>query len=336
MPSENAAFYIGRVPIHGRLILAPIDGYGDSPFRLLCRQFGSAMSYIAFISARELLQDHHLLRKGLQFDPRERPVAIQLYDNDIDRLRQAALRLQSLRPDMIDINMGCSTRRVSRRGAGAGLLRDTQKIATLIADLSATLDVPVTAKIRLGWDDHHRNYLDVAKIIEENNGALIAVHGRTRQQGFKGEADWDAIAEIKAALSIPVIGNGDVRSPEDIRRFFTHTACDAVMIGRAAIGNPWIFQRRHRQEVSMQELSTVIYAHYEGMINEYGEKLGLLRFRKHLCRYLNFAPHTDQIRKALLTAENHTTFLELLVRAGLTRPLKADSQFYFKRLGQAN
>ncbi len=335
MPSEDAAFYIGRVPIHGRLILAPMDGFGDSPFRLLCRQFGSAMSYIPFISAREILQDSKRSRNTLHFDPKERPITIQLYDDDPTRLRKAALRLQSLKPDLIDINMGCSNRRVSGHGAGAGFLRDTQKIATLIADLSASLAVPVTVKIRLGWDDQNRNYLEVAKIIEENNGAMIAVHGRTRQQAYKGKADWDAIAQIKQTVSIPVIGNGDVGSTEDVRRFFAYTACDGVMIGRAAIGNPWIFQDRHGQKVSLPELSAVIYAHYEGMCNEFGEKIGLLRFRKHLCSYLRHAPRTEKKRYALLTADDHKTFLKLLARAGFTRPREPFSFFSSQQCSQA-
>jgi len=316
MQSGNASFYVGHVPIYGRAILAPMDGYSDAPFRLLCREFGSAISYIPFISARELLQDHHFSRKGLRFDPRERPVAIQLYDNDVNRLHKAALRVQSLKPDMIDINMGCSTRRVAQGGAGAGLLCDPQKIANLIGQLDSALDVPVTAKIRLGWDDDTRNYLDVAKIIEDNNGAMIAVHGRTCKQAFKGEADWDAIAEIKQAVSIPVIGNGDVQTPEDIRRFFAHTACDGVMIGRSAIGNPWIFQNRSIGEVSNQELSSVIHTHYERMIVVYGERLGLLRFRKHLSCYLEHAPNAHEFRNDLLTAENHAVFRNLLIRAG--------------------
>ncbi len=325
MQSGNASFYVGHVPIHGREILAPMDGFSDAPFRLLCREFGSAISYIAFISARELLQDHYLSRKSLQFDPRERPVAIQLYDNDLNRLCKAALRVQSLEPDMIDINMGCSTRRVSKGGAGAGLLCDPHKIANLIEQLDLALDVPVTAKIRLGWDEDTRNHLDVAKVIEDNNGAMIAVHGRTCKQAFRGQADWDAIAEIKQAVSIPVIGNGDVKTPEDVRRFFAHTSCDGVMIGRAAIGNPWIFQNRSVGEVSNQELSSVIHTHYERMIVFYGEKLGLLRFRKHLSCYLDHAPNSHKFRNDLLTVDNHVDFLHFLNHAGFSQPMKPAS-----------
>lgn len=318
MQIKHAAFYIDHVPINGRLILAPMDGFSDAPFRLICREFGSAISYIAFISARQLLQDHNLSRDDLRFDSRERPIAIQLYDNNVTRLIKAAERVQILNPDIIDINMGCSTRRVSGHGAGAGLLRDKQKIADIIRELRTNLNIPITAKIRLGWDDDNRNYLDVAKAIEDNNGAMIAVHGRTCKQAFKGQADWDAIAEIKQAISIPVIGNGDVKSPEDIQRFFEYTACDGVMIGRAAIGNPWIFQNRSIREVSNQEFYVVIYKHCERMILEYGEKLGLLRFRKHLSRYLDHAPWTSEFRNDLLTTDDHKTFLTILNRVGIS------------------
>ena len=324
MQPESAAFYVDHVPIDGRLILAPMDGFSDPPFRLLCRQFGSAISYIAFISARELLQDHSLSRKGLHFDPRERPVAIQLYDNDVARLLKAAIRVHTLKPDMIDINMGCST----RRGSGAGLLCDRQKIANIIGQLSTALEVPVTAKIRLGWDDDHRNHIDVAKIIEDNNGAMIAVHGRTCKQAFKGQADWDAIAEVKQAVSIPVIGNGDVKSTDDIKRFFAHTKCDGVMIGRAAIGNPWIFQNRSIRDVSMQEFSTVIHLHYERMIAEYGERLGLLLFRKHISCYLDHALDTNEFHNAILTAEDDMTLKKYLFRAGIPLPVKSDDDRY--------
>jgi tRNA-dihydrouridine synthase B len=334
MQSENASFYIGHVPIHGRAVLAPMDGFSDPPFRLLCCEFGSAISYIAFISARELLQDHQLSRKGLRIDPRERPVAIQLYDSDINRLRKAALRVQTLQPDMIDINMGCSTRRVSQGGAGAGLLCDTDKISRLFGQLDSDLDVPVTAKIRLGWDDDNRNYRDVAQAIEANNGAMIAVHGRTCKQAFKGQADWDAIAEIKQIVSIPVIGNGDVKTPEDVRRFFAHTACDGVMIGRAAIGNPWVFQNRSIDEVSNKEISAVIFTHYERMITEYGGRLGLLRFRKHLACYLDHVPNAADFRNDLLTADDHASFKNLLHRAGLFKPTKPPSLYDHQHFSQ--
>jgi len=320
MASVIPDFHVGSVPVFGKLILAPMDGFNDVPFRLICRQHGSAMSYVPFISARDLLQGLNSTWDDLRFDPKERPVVIQLFDSEASRLLDAALRLESMTPDVIDINMGCSSMRVSRRGAGAGLLLDPRKISCIIDRLSAKLDVPVTAKIRLGWDWENLNYLEIARTIEEHGGAMIAVHGRTRHQAFTGKADWDAIAEIKQAVSIPVVGNGDVKTPADVRRFLSHTRCDGVMIGRAAIGNPWIFQYRSRQDVSAQEASTVIHDHFHRMVAEYGEKLGLIRFRKHLVRYLGDTPLADKSRLQSLTAEDYETFLKCLSQAGYPSP----------------
>jgi nifR3 family TIM-barrel protein len=201
---------------------------------------------------------------------------------------------------------------VSGRGAGAGLLRTPQKIAHIFRTLSQALAVPVSGKIRLGWDDDSRNYLLVARIIEENGGSLIAVHARTRVQGYAGLADWDAIAEIKQAVSIPVIGNGDVHTVADIERLQTHTGCDAVMIGRAAIGNPWIFSRLDRQEVPLDQVRAILLKHLERMSFFYGSELGLVLFRKHASRYLSPLPLTKEQRQRLLTAESRVEFLKLL------------------------
>jgi nifR3 family TIM-barrel protein len=244
--------------------------------------------------------------------PEERPVVYQIFDNEPERLLKVALQLQDLGPDIIDINMGCSVRRVSRRGAGAGLLRSPKKVARIIRDLNQELSIPVSVKIRLGWDDSSRNYLLIARIVEENGAALIAVHGRTKTQGYNGEADWDAIAEIKGSVSIPVIGNGDVRTVQDIERIKKHTGCDAVMIGRAAIGNPWIFSRLDREYVSKELIRETMLIHLERMLAFYGEERGLVLFRKHASRYLSsyFLPQKTRVR--LLTEEKPSEAIRLI------------------------
>jgi tRNA-dihydrouridine synthase B len=196
-------------------------------------------------------------------------------------------------------------------------LRDPVKIGHIMDTLHQSLEVPLTAKIRLGWDKHTRNYLDVAKSIQEHGGALVAVHARTRDQGYGGEADWEAIAEIKRTLTIPVIGNGDVRSVDDIERMRKLTQCDAVMIGRAAIGNPWIFQQRPKDMVSRSEHARVIYLHLDRMIEAYGEERGLILFRKHLTRYLRGYEISDLMRKKLLTCRNLSEFHDVMRDAGL-------------------
>ena len=306
------AFHVGSVPVYGDLILSPMDGFSDLPFRLMCRELGSAMSYTEFINVLDILNSHPRIEQKFAYMPEERPVVFQIFDNDINRLLEAALRLQERRPDVIDINMGCSDRSVSGRGAGAGLLRTPLKVARIFKTLSASLDVPVTGKIRLGWDDDCRNYLLIARIIEENGGAALAVHGRTKAQGYGGIADWDAIAEIKAALSIPVIGNGDVRKVADIERMKAHTRCDAVMIGRGAIGNPWIFSRLDRDQVPLEQVRFTMLRHLERMLKFYEGDYGLVLFRKHASRYLSPFPLTRSQRKRLFEAERPQEFSELL------------------------
>jgi len=218
---------------------------------------------------------------------------------------------------LIDINLGCSSKNVAGRGAGAGLLRTPLKIARIFRLLSRALDIPVTGKIRLGWDDDCRNYLLVARIIEENGGSLIAVHGRTKQQAYGGQADWDAIAEIRQAVSVPVIANGDVRTVADIERIKAHTRCPAVMIGRGAIGNPWIFSRLDREQVPFAEVRKVLHRHLELSQYFYGPERGLVVFRKHARRYL--APYglPQGIHDQLMTTTDSVEFLNLVEEAAL-------------------
>jgi nifR3 family TIM-barrel protein len=320
MSQLEPAFFIQTIPVHGRLILAPMDGISDLPFRSLCRQFGSAISYSSFVGAIEILQDHPKAWRELEFLPEERPVALQIFDNSVERLVQAAQRIVHLSPDIIDINMGCSARRVSGRGAGAGLLREPKKIGAIISTLTRNLDLPITAKIRLGWDDNSLNYVEVAKTIEDNGGSLIAVHARTKDQAYGGRADWDAIAEIKEVVGIPIIGNGDIEAVEDIDRLFNHTGCDAIMIGRAAIGNPWIFEERRRSEVPTNEVAKTISTHLEKMLTFYGLDRGLILFRKHLKRYLRPMNLDPTILRALLTTNDLAKFSDLMNEIRLPQP----------------
>jgi nifR3 family TIM-barrel protein len=222
--------------------------------------------------------------------------------------------LQERQPDILDVNLGCSARTVSGRGAGAGLLREPDKIAVIFQSLTHALKIPVTAKIRLGWDENSRNYRQIARLLEENGAAAIAVHGRTRAQGLGGQADWDAIAEIRLAASIPVIANGDVLTVADIERIKTHTGCPAVMIGRGAIGNPWIFSRLDRPQVPPEDVKRVIHTHLERVCAFYGEKYGLILFRKHIIRYLRSYSHAAAMRHHLVTTEHVDEFLSWIDR----------------------
>jgi nifR3 family TIM-barrel protein len=309
---NGAAFTIGGVPVYGNLILAPMAGYTDQPYRTLCRAMGSAMSYTEFVSVQGLLHANQRTFELLRFDPQERPIVFQVFGQDPEAVLAACQRLEELGPDVIDINMGCPAPRVSRRGVVAGLLRDPARIAHIFALLSKRLSVPVTAKIRLGWDAASRNYLQVARVLEENGAALIAVHGRTRADSYETPADWDAIAAVAQAVHIPVLGNGDVHCAGDVERMAAHTGCDGVMIGRAAIGNPWIFERRDREDVPLEERIDVVGRHLARMVAFYGERRGVVSFRKHVVRYLRGLPGAAQARAALMQCLTQAQVLEQL------------------------
>ena len=304
------SFKIGQITFHGKIILAPMDGYTDAPFRHLCRQFGSAASISEFINGIDMKQGHpHLLTK-LAFSETERPFAFQIFDDKPERILIAAQKLLLRNPDYIDVNMGCSARNVSNRGAGAGLLKDPQKIGLIMEQLVKVMPIPVTAKIRLGWDDQSLNYMEVAHILQESGASAIAVHARTRKQEYSGNANWSAIGEIKQNLRIPVIGNGDVKSFSDAKRMIRETGCDAVMIGRAAIGNPWIFDGQQREDQSTDELIRVIENHLNAIVLHYREKIGVILFRKHLTRYLLGYLVSPEIRKNIYSIDNRTELLD--------------------------
>lgn len=304
-------FYIRDVPIYGDVILAPMDGYSDWPFRSLCRALGSAMSYTEFVQVDKILGRSNQPRKKLYFEEAERPVTFQLYGDDPDLILEAALRVQELRPDIIDINMGCPAKSVAHRGAGVGLMRSPLKIARTFKKLTAALKVPVTGKIRLGWEDN-KNYKLVARIVEENGGALIALHGRTKEQSYSGRANWDAIAEVKAAVGIPVIGSGDVKTVADMDRMKEHTGCDAVMIGRGAIANPWIFSRLDREQVTPAQVQQLLHEHLARNIQFYGEEDGQRLFRKHAVQYLLLRSLDREARKEILKKRPNEEFLNVL------------------------
>jgi nifR3 family TIM-barrel protein len=305
-------FFVRDVPVYGDVILSPMDGFSDLPFRLICRELGSAMSYTEFVSVDELVHNVKRAQRKLKFDPSERPMTFQLYGHDEDRLVDAAARVEQLDPDIIDLNMGCWVNSISGRGAGAGLLCTPEKIGRIFTRLTQILSVPVTGKIRLGWDAASLNYLEVARILEDNGASLIAVHGRTKAQAYKGNADWDAIGEVKAAVKIPVVGSGDVKCAADIDRMKGHTRVDAVMIGRAAIGNPWIFARKDREQVTKQEVVSLMRRHFALNIDFYGEEGGILLFRKHAARYIPDTAASRALRLAMLTATRRAELEDLI------------------------
>ncbi|MBI4761900.1 MAG: tRNA dihydrouridine synthase [Chloroflexota bacterium] len=305
------SFYVRDVPIYGDTILAPMDGYSDWPFRSLCRRLGSAMSYTEFVKVEKILSRSKEPAKRLYFEEAERPVVFQIYGDDPDLILKAALKVQELNPDVIDINMGCPAKTIADRGAGVGMMLTPVKVARTFRKLVRALRVPVTGKMRLGWE-RNKNYKLIARIVEEEGGSLIAIHGRTKEQRYSGNADWDAIAEVKSLVKIPVIGSGDVRSVADIQRMKRHTNCDAVMIGRGAIANPWIFAGLDREQVPPQMVQETVREHLQKSVRFYGEEDGQRLFRKYAVQYLLLRTLDRDSRKEILKERPSGEFLEML------------------------
>ncbi len=309
--NSTPSFYIRDVPIYGDVILAPMDGYSDWPFRSLCRKLGSAMSYTEFVKVEKILSRSKEPAKRLYFEEAERPITFQIYGDDPDLMLKAALKIEPLNPDIIDVNMGCPAKSIADRGAGVGMMPTPVKVARTFRKLVKTLKVPVTGKIRLGWDKI-KNYKLIARIVEEEGGSLIAIHGRTKEQRYSGDADWDAIAELKSLVKIPVIGSGDVKNMADIQRMKQYTNCDAVMIGRGAIANPWIFAGLDREQVSPELLKQTVREHLQKSVEFYGEEDGQRLFRKYAVQYLLLRTLDRESRKEILKERPTGEFLELL------------------------
>ena len=305
------AFMVRDIPIYGDAVLAPMDGYSDWPFRSLCRALGSAMSYTEFVKVEKILSRSKEPAKRLYFEETERPITFQIYGDEPDLILKAALRVQELNPDIIDINMGCPAKSIADRGAGVGMMPTPLKIAHTFRKLTTVLKVPVTGKIRLGWD-RNQNYKLIARIVEENGGSLIAIHGRTKEQRYAGNANWDAVAEVKSLVKIPVIGSGDVKTVADIQRMKQYTGCDAVMIGRAAIANPWIFSGLDREQVSPEQVQTTVREHLAKSMKFYGDEDGQRLFRKYAVQYLLLRTLDREARKEILKQRPSGEFLEML------------------------
>ncbi len=309
---KDPVIYLGKVPLNGDLILAPMAGYSDLPFRLICREMGSAASYTPCMQEGAMLHRGRRRDERIDFRDEERPVAMQLLGKDENELVKAALCAQDLGADIIDLNLGCPVRRVAWHGRGAALLRDPLLIGRLTSRVVSAVSVPVTAKIRLGWDESSRNYCEVARILEDSGISAITVHGRTKEQGYSGQADWKAIAEVSALAKVPVIANGDVRMVSDIEAIKSVTGCRVVMIGRGAVGHPWIFARRDVADVGFTERQAMIRRHLQDMIAYYGERVALLVFRKHIVHYVRTMDDATSRRNALVACRTANELYALL------------------------
>lgn len=297
--AKEYLFKVGDIPIKSNLVLAPMDGLTDHPFREIIKRFHPGIIFSEFINAYDYLNNHRFFPQQIIFSEEQRPFAYQIFDNSPDRILQTALYLSEKNPDFIDINMGCSAKTVSSRGAGAGLLKEPEKIKQILKLLTNNLTVPVTAKIRLGWDDASLNYLSISKLLEDYGCAMISVHGRTKKQGYLGRANWNAIAEIKQNVKIPILANGDVNSLADIQNIIDVTNCDGVMIGRAALKNPWIFSGLDQDQVTIQHRLDLLSDHLDLMIEFYGLEIGLILFRKYIKFYLDISNLGKEFRSEL-------------------------------------
>ncbi|MCC6652436.1 MAG: tRNA dihydrouridine synthase DusB [Candidatus Eisenbacteria bacterium] len=313
---------IGNVQIESPFVLAPLAGVSDSPFRQLAREQGAAAVYTEMVSADGLVRGNQATMDYIAFEPQERPIGVQLFGSDPAVMADATRVLSELpaerRPDIIDINMGCPVRKVVTRAAGAALLQDVPLIERIVAAMSAVSSLPVTAKIRLGWDGQSRNVVDVARALEGAGAAAVAIHARTRAEKFEGTAHWDMIAEAKKAIGIPVIGNGDVRSAADAVRMLETTGCDGVMLGRAAFGDPWVFKRilalvergEDLPPPTAEERLQAGVRHLGMLVRTAGESVAAKEMRKHVAWYIKGLPHSARVREQV----NHTRSADEMMR----------------------
>ncbi|MBL7930067.1 MAG: tRNA dihydrouridine synthase DusB [Bacteroidia bacterium] len=317
---------IGNLELGGfPLLLAPMEDVSDPPFRMVCKQKGADLMYTEFISSEGLIRHAAKSKKKLDIFEYERPIGIQIFGSEKDSMRQAAVMAAEANPDLIDINYGCPVKNVACKGAGAALLQDVPKMVSITKSIVDAVQIPVTVKTRLGWDDKSKNIIDVAERLQDIGIQAITIHGRTRSQMYKGAADWNLIAEVKnnQRMKIPVFGNGDIDTPQKAMDYRNRFGVDGIMIGRAAIGNPWIFKNiKHffstgslLPDISLAERAEVCRQHLDFSIRWKGEKLGILEMRRHYANYFKGVPHVKELRMKLVTEYAYQAIIQLLDEA---------------------
>lgn len=319
MKMGSSKLKIGNVSLEGNIVLAPMAGVTDLPFRLLCKEQGADLICTEMVSAKGIFYNNKNTEDLLRIDDRERPVSLQLFGSDPDIISEMAKKIEHRNFDILDINMGCPVPKVVNNGEGSALLKNIPLAAKIIEKTVKAIDKPVTVKFRKGFGADEVQAIEMAKAAEAAGAAAVAVHGRTREQYYSGKADWEIIAKVKDTVSIPVIGNGDIFTPEDAKNMMEQTNCDGVMIGRGAQGNPWIFhQIKTYLETGMVpekppffEVCRMILRHAKMQIEWKGEKRGMREMRSHAAWYTAGYPHSASLRRAMNTVETYEQLEEL-------------------------
>lgn len=304
------------------LLLAPMEDVSDPPFRSICKENGADLMFTEFISSEGLIRDAEKSTQKLDIYDSERPIGIQIFGDKIESMKKAASISEAANPEIIDINYGCPVKKITCKGAGAGILLDINKMQKMTSEIVKQVKKPVTVKTRLGWDDNSIKIVEVAERLQDVGIQALTIHGRTRKQMYKGEANWEYIAEVKnnPRINIPIFGNGDINSPEKAKKYKNKYGVDGIMIGRSAIGNPWIFneikayikENKHIKKPSLNDRIETVKKHLDFSIQWKGERLGLIEMRRHYTNYFRGMDNFKKHRMKLILSESKNFTLETL------------------------